>query len=151
MSVIRILMKGTYVAQAIIKLAMVGKGDEALGIWCTLHTFWRHHIRYDVTTYFLTSRRTSWRHDVLFDIMTYFLHFFAAMTYFMTLWHTLWCHNLPYFRRHDILLSSWRTLRTFCTICLHDMPWCHTLWRHDIIYVLFMLWRIFRCHGVPLI
>ena len=63
----------------------------------------------------------SWHTCCIFDIMTYF-------TYFLTLWHIVWHHDVfcmlcLTFLRHDILhLMSWCTFHTY------------TFWHHDILY-----------------
>ena len=68
--------------------------------WCT---FWCFNVLIDVTMYFLMSYLLM-TYGVLFNIMTYIpyiltlWHTFGVVTYFLTSWHTSWCHDV---------LNSW--------------------------------------------
>ena len=165
--------------------------------WDTFHTFWRHDVHFDDMTYFLTLWDTLWYHavfvpfnampfaimyfilchDVPVDVMTsilmcwrnfwcYDVHF--DMTYFLTLWDTLWhhavfvpfnampfaimyfilCHDVPVDVMTSILMC-WRNfwcydvLLSIVKLTSRCTYWCHDLVFDDVLYIVFMSWCIF--------
>ena len=119
--------------------------------WCTLSTFRRHDVQFDVRAYYL-------HHDV--TLMSWCK--FDVMTHLLTSWFIL--DIMPNFfitwRIFDVMMLVWRHDVSFDVIryfWLHDIflmyIWCqnktltswHTFWCHDVLIdVMTLRWRIFN-------
>ena len=85
-------------------------------------TFWCHDVfltswcNFEVMTYFLTYFFDIY--DMRFDLLAYFSYFCYVFTYFLTLWHNFWHHDVLSILIDAVtyFLRSWCTEHLKCKI-----------------------------------
>ena len=104
------------------------------GFLTSWHTCWRHHILFDVTTYFLTSWRT--------------FHIFDVMAYFVTLWRAFYIMAYILILFYDELLSYDKRFDVMSCIPYFLTPW-RTCWRHDVLFDIMKYFPYYLIYDLP--